>query len=151
MLNIKTRCRTLRNGSKGLPLPTFLAHWLYVDLQISLRCESIRATKITAVSRYRGSETQLTILSSRNALGKQRAYGSNVLGRESVLCPGVGILLRNMIQNLFQNLPVALGKCRPEARGCVSTRKAQIDRSSHQEDLTRRCEAMVVPRLPSRV
>lgn len=94
-----------------------------------------------------GNQTHLTNPLSRNALGKQRVYSSNVFERESALYPGVGISLRNM----FQNRPMALGKCRLEAQGCVSTQKARIDRFSHREDLTRRREATVAPRAPSRV
>jgi len=94
-----------------------------------------------------GYHNPLTSLSSRIGLDKQRVYSSNVFERESVLYPGVDISLRNM----FQSLPMALGKCIPEVQGCVSTCKARIDRSSHQEDLTRRYEATVASRVPSRV
>jgi hypothetical protein len=73
-------------------------------------------------------------------------YSLNAFERESVPCPGVDTAFHSM----FQNRPVALGKYKPEAQGCVSTRKARIDRFFRQVDLTRRCEATVVLRVPSR-
>ena len=95
----------------------------------------------------KGNQKRLTTLSSRNVLGKQRVYSLNAFERESVLCPDADIALRN----ISQNRPVALGKCRLEAQGCGSTHKARIDRSSHQEGLTRRREATIVLRVLSRV
>jgi len=74
-------------------------------------------------------------------------YSLNVFERESVLYPDVDIAFHNILQCL----PMALGKCRSEAQGCISTYKAQIDQFVHQEDLARRCEATVDPRVPPRV
>lgn len=91
------------------------------------------------------NSTHLTSPSSRNALGKQRAYSSNAFERESVLYPGVDIAPHRM----SQSLPMALGKCRLEAQGCVSRWKARIARSSHQQDPTRHYGATVAPRVPS--